>query len=94
MVFKKTFKIKDGNRSVSIHPSKDLRVSYTIEFPHPMLKNQKYELYFSGRDFIKEISRARTFGFLKDIQVLRENGLAKGGSLVNAIVIDDFRVFN
>ena len=49
---------------------------------------------YSGRDFIQEISRARTFGFLKDIEILRDNGLAKGGSLDNAIVIDEFRILN
>ena len=51
-------------------------------------------LRFSGGGFVHDISRARTFGFLKDIQLLRENGLAMGGSLDNAIVIDDFRVLN
>jgi len=94
IVIKKTLKIKDGDRSIHIHPSKELKITYTIDFEHPMLKNQQYELCFSGKDFLQEISRARTFGFLKDIQVLRENGLAKGGSLDNAIVIDDFRVLN
>ena len=94
IVINKTFKIQDGSRSVNIRPAKDLRISYTIDFDHPLLKNQQYELCFSGRDFIQEISRARTFGFLKDIQILRENGLAKGGSLDNAIVIDDFKIIN
>ena len=94
IVIKKTIKIDDGDRSIHIHPSKELKITYTIDFEHPMLKNQQYELCFSGKDFLQEISRARTFGFLKDIQVLRENGLAKGGSLDNAIVIDDFRVLN
>jgi UDP-3-O-[3-hydroxymyristoyl] N-acetylglucosamine deacetylase len=94
IVIKKTLKIKDGDRSIHIHPSKELKITYTIDFEHPMLKNQQYELCFSGKDFLQEISRARTFGFLKDVQVLKENGLAKGGSLDNAIVIDDFRVLN
>jgi UDP-3-O-[3-hydroxymyristoyl] N-acetylglucosamine deacetylase len=94
IIIKKTFKLQDGNRSVCIYPSKELKISYTIDFRHPMLRNQKYELSFSGKDFINEISRARTFGFLKDVRILRENGLAKGGSLDNAIVIDDFRIIN
>jgi UDP-3-O-[3-hydroxymyristoyl] N-acetylglucosamine deacetylase len=94
IVINKTFKVNDGSRSVFIHPSKELKISYTIDFHHPLLRNQKCELCFSGRDFIQEISRARTFGFLKDIEILRENGLAMGGSLDNAIVIDDFRVLN
>jgi UDP-3-O-[3-hydroxymyristoyl] N-acetylglucosamine deacetylase len=58
------------------------------------LRNQRYELRFSGRDFVREISRARTFGFLSDVQMLQENGFAKGGSLDNAVVIDDFRILN
>lgn len=94
MVIKKNFEIQDQDRSISIYPSNELKISYTIDFHHPLLKNQEYELCFSGKDFIKEISRARTFGFLKDIKTLWENGLAKGGSLDNAIVIDDFRVIN
>ena len=94
MIIKKTFKLQDGNRSVCIYPSKELKISYTIDFHHPLLRNQKYKLSFSGKDFINEISRARTFGFLKDVRILRENGLAKGGSLDNAIVIDDFRIIN
>jgi UDP-3-O-[3-hydroxymyristoyl] N-acetylglucosamine deacetylase len=94
IVIKKSLKIKDGNRSISIKPSKELKISFTIDFHHPLIKNQKYELRFSGKDFIKEISKARTFGFLKDTQILREAGLAKGASLDNAIVIDDFRILN
>jgi UDP-3-O-[3-hydroxymyristoyl] N-acetylglucosamine deacetylase len=94
LVIRKRFRVEDGNRSITIHPSHELKVTYTIDFSHPLLKNQTYELRFSGGEFIREISRARTFGFLKDIQLLRENGLAMGGSLDNAIVIDDFRVLN
>lgn len=94
IVIKKPFKVDDGNRSVCIYPSKELKITYMIDFQHPLLRNQEYELCFSGKDFIKEISRARTFGFLKDVQLLKENGLAKGGSLDNAVVIDDFRIIN
>lgn len=94
IVIKKAFKVKDGNRSVAIYPSKELKISYMIDFEHPLLRNQKYELSFSGRDFTREISRARTFGFLKDVETLKENGFAKGGSLDNAIVVDDFRIIN
>lgn len=94
IIIKKTFRIKDGSRSVTIRPSKELKISYTIDFHHPLLRNQEYHLSFSSKDFIEEISKARTFGFLKDVQTLRENGLAKGGSLDNAIVIDDFRILN
>lgn len=94
IIIKKPLKITDGNRSINIFPSKELRISFTIDFYHPLLRNQRYDLAFSGREFINEISRARTFGFLKDIKLLREAGLAMGGSLDNAIVIDDFRILN
>ena len=94
IIIKKPLKIQDGTRFIQINPSKELKISYTIDFHHPLITNQTYHLSFSGRDFINEISKARTFGFLKDIQTLREAGLAKGGSLDNAIVIDDFRVLN
>lgn len=94
MVIKKPFRIDEEDRSIHVYPAKELKISYTIDFDHPLLRNQKHEICFSGKGFIQEISRARTFGFLKDVQVLRENGLAKGGSLDNAIVVDDFRVIN
>jgi len=94
IVIKKAFKVVDGNRSVAIYPSNELKVSYTIDFKHPLMRNQKYELAFSGKDFVRDISRARTFGFLKDVEALKENGFARGGSLDNAVVIDEFRIIN
>ncbi|MBN1848266.1 MAG: UDP-3-O-acyl-N-acetylglucosamine deacetylase [Deltaproteobacteria bacterium] len=94
IVLKKTLRVREGNKSIAIHPANELKISYTIDFNHPMIKEQKYDLHFSGKDFITEISRARTFGFLNDVQALREAGLGLGGSLDNAIIIDDFRVLN
>ncbi len=94
IVIKKTLNIREGNRSITIKPSKGLKISFTIDFHHPLISDQQFDFSFSGKEFIDEISRARTFGFLKDIEMLREAGLAKGGSLDNAIVIDDFRVLN
>jgi UDP-3-O-[3-hydroxymyristoyl] N-acetylglucosamine deacetylase len=94
IVVKKGLKLDDGNRSISVYPSNELKITYTIDFQHPLLRNQEYELRFSGGDFVREISRARTFGFLKDVETLKANGLAKGGSLDNAVVIDDFRIIN
>ncbi len=94
IVIKKHFKVADDNRSIDIYPSKELKITYNIDFEHPLLKNQEFEVSFSGRDFAREISSARTFGFLEDVNTLKENGLAKGGSLDNAIIIDDFRVIN
>jgi UDP-3-O-[3-hydroxymyristoyl] N-acetylglucosamine deacetylase len=94
VVIKRPLEIREGGRSVRINPSNELKISYAIDFNHPLLRNQAFELRFSGKDFVKEISRARTFGFLRDIQTLRDNGLALGGSLDNAIVMDDFRILN
>lgn len=94
IVIKRPIKIQDGNRSISIKPSKELKISFSIDFPHPLIKDQRFELRFSDRNFVKEISKARTFGFLKDMKTLRDAGLAQGGSLDNAIVIDDYRVLN
>jgi UDP-3-O-[3-hydroxymyristoyl] N-acetylglucosamine deacetylase len=94
IIVKRPLKVVDGSRSIHVYPKNELKITYTIDFHHPLLRNQEYELRFSGRDFVREISRARTFGFLRDVQTLKENGLAKGGSLDNAIVIDDFRIIN
>lgn len=93
-VIKRPFHIEDGDRSVSISPSKELRIIYTINFNHPLLRDQTFDTTFSSKEFTKEISRARTFGFLKDVQALKKAGLAKGGSLDNAIVVDDFKILN
>ena len=71
-----------------------MKITYTIDFDHPLVRNQNFSLNFSGRDFVREISKARTFGFLKDVQMLKDNGFAKGGSLDNAVVIDETRVLN
>jgi len=94
LLVKKSVKVKDGNRSVQLYPSNELKITYKIDFDHPLIKDQAYEIFFSQSTFIKEISKARTFGFLRDVQTLKNNGLAKGGSLDNAIVMDEFRVLN
>ena len=91
---KKPIKVTDGNRSIQLHPSDELRISYRIDFDHPLIKDQSYEMTFSKNSFIREISKARTFGFLRDVQTLWDNGLAKGGSLENAIVVDETGVLN
>ena len=94
VVMKKVLKIQDGHRFIHVFPSSELKITYRIDFQHPLLKDQNYELSFSGKSFTREISRARTFGFLRDVQAMKALGLAKGGSLDNAIVMDDFRVLN
>jgi UDP-3-O-[3-hydroxymyristoyl] N-acetylglucosamine deacetylase len=94
LLVKKPVKVVDGNRFVHLYPSNELKITYKIDFDHPLIKDQSFEMTFSKSDFVREISKARTFGFLRDVQTLRDNGLAKGGSLDNAIVVDEFRVLN
>jgi UDP-3-O-[3-hydroxymyristoyl] N-acetylglucosamine deacetylase len=94
ILVKKPVKFIDGNRSVKLYPADELRITCKIDFDHPLIKDQSYEMTFSKSSFIRDISRARTFGFLRDVQTLWDNGLAKGGSLENAIVVDDSGVLN
>jgi len=85
----------DG-KSATFEPYDGFKVSYTLDFDHPVFKSEARtaEVDFSSTSFVKEVSRARTFGFMRDIEQLRQNNLALGGSLDNAIVVDDFRVLN
>ncbi len=94
IVVREPVKVEDGNRSVRLYPSNELKITYKIDFDHPLIKNQVYHFSFSQSGFIDEISSARTFGFLRDVEMLHSNGLAQGGSLDNAIVVDDFKVLN
>ena len=90
----KEVEIKDGDKFAKISPSKDISFDFEIFFNHPMIGNQKYHFNFSTKNYIEEIARARTFGFLKEVQYLRSIGLALGGSLENAIVLDDKGILN
>ncbi|MGD8811991.1 MAG: UDP-3-O-acyl-N-acetylglucosamine deacetylase [Thioalkalispiraceae bacterium] len=93
---KKPVKVEDGDKWVQFKPFDGFKVGFTIDFEHPAFKNehQKAEVDFSTTSFVKEISRARTFGFMSQIETLRANNLALGGSLDNAVVMDDYRVLN
>lgn len=85
----------DG-KAARFNPFDGFKVAFTIEFDHPYFKqrSKRSEVDFSTTSFVKEVSRARTFGFLRDVEALRENNLALGGSLDNAVVVDDYRVLN
>lgn len=89
-------RIDEGDKWAELLPYEGFKVNFTIEFNHPVILNtcQTMSMDISSRSFIKEISRARTFGFMKDIEFLRSHNLALGGSLANAIVLDDFRMLN
>ncbi|MBF0454040.1 MAG: UDP-3-O-acyl-N-acetylglucosamine deacetylase [Magnetococcales bacterium] len=91
---KKRVSVKTGDKEAVFEPYNGFRVSFLIDFDHPLISQQGIEMDVSETTFVKDVSRARTFGFLKDMEMLRSNGLAKGGSLDNAIVIGDFRILN
>lgn len=93
---KKKIRIKDGDRWVQIEPYNGFKVAFTIEYDHPAFNkhNQKASFDFSSASYVKEVSRARTFGFLADYEYIRKNNLALGASLDNAVVFDEFKVLN
>ncbi len=92
----RSIRISDGDKWVRFDPYNGFKVSFTIDFDHPAFKvrHQEATVDFSTTSFVKEVSRARTFGFMRDIEYLRGNNLALGGSLDNAIVVDDYRILN
>jgi len=94
MRIKKEVSIKEGDKYVKLMPSNDLKYDFTIKFNHPVIAEQKFIFDFSKENYKNEISRARTFGFLHEVQYLRSKGLALGGSLENAVVLDDKKVLN
>lgn len=84
----------DGEKSVVAYPSEVFKISCSIEFPHPLIGKQEYSIEVNDEVFAREISRARTFGFLHEVETMKRFGLALGGSLDNAVVIDRDRVLN
>lgn len=93
---KKPVVVEDGDKWARFDPFEGFKVSFNIDFEHPVFNGraQTTTVDFSSTSFVKEVSRARTFGFMRDIEHLRDNNLALGGSLDNAIVMDDYRVLN
>jgi UDP-3-O-[3-hydroxymyristoyl] N-acetylglucosamine deacetylase len=90
----KPVQIATGDKRIAIYPSDHFKVSYTISFDHPLLRHQSRTERITENSFADHIAAARTFGFLKEVEWLRQNGLALGGSLENAIVIGDTGVLN
>ncbi|MCB0411342.1 MAG: UDP-3-O-acyl-N-acetylglucosamine deacetylase [Bdellovibrionales bacterium] len=84
----------DSEKHAYVLPYNGLRVSCTIDFPHPSIGLQSMDVDVNEHSFAAEVSRARTFGFLKDVEAMRERGLARGGSLDNAVVLDEREVLN
>ena len=94
LIIKRAVEIREGDKLVRLSPSKSPKFDYTIKFSQPLIGTQHHVFEFSKKSYLKEISRARTFGFLKDVQALRSMGLALGGSLENAVVIDENKILN
>jgi len=90
----KRVEVVDGNKRCALYPAAGFKISYLLDYNHPLLRSRKVEVDFSRQAYTREISRARTFGFLHEIEALQKAGLALGGSLENAIVLDTHRVVN
>ena len=93
---KKAVRVEDGDKWASFEPYDGFKVTFTIDFDHPAFHRdtQTASIDFSSTSFVKEVSRARTFGFMRDIEALRKRRLALGGSMDNAVVVDNYRVLN
>jgi UDP-3-O-[3-hydroxymyristoyl] N-acetylglucosamine deacetylase len=96
LVVRRTVVVSDdaGGRNVRLEPASRFQLDCTIDFDHPLLSRQHFEMTFSDTAFVRDVARARTFGFGKDVDAMHAAGLAKGGSLENAVVIDDFSIRN
>lgn len=88
--------VKEGDKIAALKPFNGFKIDFTIDFDHPVFRStdQKADFDFSTTSYVKEVSRARTFGFLKDYEVLRDMNLALGSSFDNAVVVDDYRILN
>jgi UDP-3-O-[3-hydroxymyristoyl] N-acetylglucosamine deacetylase len=93
-IIKRPIALRDGDKAVTVSPAAHFRISYAIDFDHPLIRHQDFSLVVTRESFEREISRARTFGFYHEIEYLKRFGLARGGSLENAIVIDRKRILN
>ncbi|KAF0807965.1 UDP-3-O-[3-hydroxymyristoyl] N-acetylglucosamine deacetylase [Alcanivorax xiamenensis] len=93
---KKKVTVKEGDKVATFVPFDGFKVTFSIEFDHPVFeeRDQLASIDFSTTSFVKEVARARTFGFMRDIEFLRSQNLALGGSVDNAIVVDEYRILN
>jgi UDP-3-O-[3-hydroxymyristoyl] N-acetylglucosamine deacetylase len=93
---RRTVRVEDGDKWAEFRPFDGFKVNFELEFNHPVFRRhaQRASMDFSTTSFLKEVSRARTFGFMKDIETLRSHNLALGGTMDNAIVMDEYRVLN
>jgi len=94
LVIKKPVSVKEGDGNAVLLPAGEFKITYEIDFKHPSIGKQSYNMTFSDEKYEKEICAARTFGFLGEVEYMQAKGLALGGSLKNAIVLDDQKIIN
>lgn len=94
VVMRREVSVSEGESRAKISPANHFEITCGLDFDHPLVSQTPYRFEFSHQDFVRYIARARTFGFLKDVEALQSQGLALGGSLDNAVVIDHYRVLN
>lgn len=94
LVIDQPVEIREGDKLARLDPAAEMSVRFTVDFKHPLISDQTFEFRFSDRRFARELAPARTFCFLRDIEYMKSKGLAQGGSLDNAIVVDDFSILN
>jgi UDP-3-O-[3-hydroxymyristoyl] N-acetylglucosamine deacetylase len=94
LVVKKPIEMVEEDKKVGLYPSDNLKITYSIDFDNPLVKEQFFTISLTDHVFEKEISWARTFGFLNEVNYLKQNGFARGGSLENAVVVDQDKILN
>ena len=94
LIIKKPVSVTEGDANAVLLPAEEFKITYEIDFKHPVIGKQSYSLTFSDEKYEKEICAAQTFGFLQDLEFLQAKGLALGGSLKNVIVLDDKKIIN
>ncbi len=95
LLIRKAVTVTDGDKLARLSPARGkFSIDYTIDFRHPLISDQSFRVEMTERSFQKDIARARTFGFKRDVERLHKVGLARGGSLANAVVVDDFNILN
>jgi UDP-3-O-[3-hydroxymyristoyl] N-acetylglucosamine deacetylase len=95
LLVRKAVSVTEGDKMARLGPARGkFSINYTIDFRHPLISDQSYRMDVTERSFQKDIARARTFGFKRDVERLHKAGLARGGSLENAVVVDDFNILN
>jgi len=94
LVIERAVEVRDGDKLVRLEPSSEFSIRFTVDYDHPLITDQTFSFVFSDRRFAREVAPARTFCFVRDIEYMRSKGLARGGSLDNAIVVDAFSILN